>query len=98
MSAKLTLRLDQTLILRAKDYARVQDRSVSQLVADYFAHLAAKPAAGNKTKARSAARDVALGPITASLRGALGPAAGNAAAKAAKGRDIYRTHLEQKYL
>ena len=37
MQTKLTLRLDKELIERAKIYARQTERSLSQLVADYFA-------------------------------------------------------------
>lgn len=36
MSIKLTLRLDESLIKRAKSYARRHGKSVSQIVADYF--------------------------------------------------------------
>lgn len=39
MTAKLTLRLDEQLIAAAKDYAQAHNRSVSALVADYFAQL-----------------------------------------------------------
>jgi hypothetical protein len=39
MQTKLTLRLEEKLIRRAKRYARRSGRSVSQLVADYFALL-----------------------------------------------------------
>ena len=49
MPTKLTLRLDAALINRAKTYAHEQDRSLSQLVADYFTHLTVKPAAAGKT-------------------------------------------------
>ena len=37
MQTKLTLRLEQNLIDRAKAYSRRSGKSVSQLVADYFA-------------------------------------------------------------
>jgi antitoxin component of RelBE/YafQ-DinJ toxin-antitoxin module len=37
MNTKLTLRLDDRLIERAKQYADRSGKSVSQLVADYFA-------------------------------------------------------------
>lgn len=37
MNTKLTLRLDDALIRDAKRYARTSGKSVSQLVADYFA-------------------------------------------------------------
>jgi hypothetical protein len=39
MNAKLTLRLNDSLIKQAKAYASSTGRSVSQLVADYFALL-----------------------------------------------------------
>ncbi len=91
---KLTLRLDAALIERAKSYALEQDRSVSQLVADYFAHLAPDPKAAGKGLARRGAARKAAGPITARLRGACRPpGAGNPP----PGRDDYRAHLEKKY-
>ena len=39
MATKLTLRMDEKLIDRAKRYARRSGKSVSQLVADFFALL-----------------------------------------------------------
>jgi len=39
MQTKLTLRVDSRLINRAKTHARETGKSVSQLVADYFAIL-----------------------------------------------------------
>jgi len=89
---KLTLRLDAALIDRAKGYAHEQDRSLSQLVADYFSRLTADPARGLGTARK--ARSPAIGPITAGLRGVLRPSAG----RPATGRDDYRSHLEDKYL
>ena len=60
---KLTLRLDSGLIESAKAFAHEHQRSLSQLVADYFARLAAEPvSAVLKT-------EKALSPITASLGG-----------------------------
>ncbi|MEJ2612762.1 MAG: DUF6364 family protein [Candidatus Thiodiazotropha sp.] len=41
MQSKLTLRLDETLIQQAKIYAKQHDKSLSQVVADYF-HLLTK--------------------------------------------------------
>ncbi len=94
---KLTLRLDAQLIVRAKTYAQEQDRSLSQLVADYFAHLA--PAAAQDGPRKLAAGRRPAAPITAGLRGALRPAATGKEAKAAPpDRDDYRAHLEKKYL
>ena len=39
MHTKLTLRLDEELIMRAKKHAKKRGKSVSQMVADYFAIL-----------------------------------------------------------
>ena len=39
MKTKLTLRLDVDLIARAKEHARTTGRSISDLVADFFAGL-----------------------------------------------------------
>ena len=62
MNAKLTLRLDEQLIARAKAIGKAQGKSVSQLVAEYFAAL-------NLPGAASAADD--LPPGVRSLLGAL---------------------------
>ncbi len=43
MQKKLTLRLDDELIKRAKSYAKKCGKSVSQIVADYFSVLEEKP-------------------------------------------------------
>ncbi len=59
MQAKLTLELEQTLIERAKRHAEASGKSVSQLVADYFAQLGEPFDEG------------ALPPITRSLSGVL---------------------------
>ena len=61
MQTKLTLRLDDELIDRAKEYAARTGRSVSQLVADYFALL-------DKNYRES---DDAVTPIVGALRGSL---------------------------
>lgn len=98
MSTKLTLRLDEALIHRAKGYAQEQDRSVSQLVADYFANLTVKPSAP-KSRIASATKAPALGPITAKLRGSLNATSAGAAVKRVPpDRASYRAHLEEKYL
>ncbi|MDQ7074007.1 MAG: DUF6364 family protein [Gammaproteobacteria bacterium] len=39
MQTKLTLRLDDNLIEQAKRYAKQNDKSLSQVVADYFQFL-----------------------------------------------------------
>ena len=62
MHTKLTLRLDERLIESAKRYAREHEKSVSQVVADYFAALERAKADSTVTHA---------GPITQSLIGIL---------------------------
>jgi len=61
MKNKLTLRLDDSLIRRAKKYAKQHQTSVSQMVADYFALM----------ETEQPAKDRSLPPITASLAGIL---------------------------
>lgn len=60
MNTKLTLRLDERLIERAKTYSEATGKSLSQIVADYFAQL---------TDEGEASRS--LPPLVRSLRGAL---------------------------
>ena len=43
MQTKLTLRMDDELINRAKSYAKKRGKSVSQVVAGYFSVLDKKP-------------------------------------------------------
>ena len=67
MNTKLTLRLDDELIRAAKRYAGSSGKSVSQLVADYFALIDADvPAA-----------EADLTPRVRSLLGSLSSAAGD---------------------
>lgn len=61
MQTKLTLRLDDRLIRRAKAHARRTGKSVSQLVADYFALL----------ETEQTPDEAALPPVTRGLYGAL---------------------------
>jgi hypothetical protein len=44
MQTKLTLRLEEDLITEAKQYARKEGKSLSQIVADYFSVLSASSA------------------------------------------------------
>ena len=60
MGAKLTLRIDEHLIEKAKTYAKRKGKSVSALVADYFSMLETKEERKEK-----------LPPKVASLRGIL---------------------------
>lgn len=63
MKTKLTLRMDEVLIQKAKAQAKKRGKSVSQLVADYFHVLDAVE--------DQPAQDKKYGPITESLHGAL---------------------------
>ncbi len=60
MQRKLTIRLDDKLIRKAKDYARKSRKSLSRLVAEYFGLLRVKPGRGGS-----------LAPAVKSLKGAL---------------------------
>lgn len=64
MQSKLTLRLDENLIRAAKAYAQEANKSLSQIVADYFSILAAK-SDGSELNRDS------LPPITRSLVGSV---------------------------
>lgn len=83
MNTKLTLRLDEDLIIAAKRHAAAGGKSVSQLVEDYFAVLVAvdEPAPGEVT------------PGVRRLLGILRDAPPGAVDEAA-----YRAHLERKHL
>lgn len=63
MQTKLTLRLDDSLVRRAKAYARRSGKSVSSMVADFFALL------GPREKKNAEGE---LTPTVQSLLGALG--------------------------
>jgi replicative DNA helicase len=65
MQAKLTLRLEEDLVRRAKRLAKKRGKSVSKIVADYFTLFAAE-----KKKPEEK-----LSPIVQSLKGALRGAA-----------------------
>jgi Family of unknown function (DUF6364) len=81
---KLTLRLDSGLIESAKAFAHEHQRSLSQLVADYFARLGAESALTSSSRTKTSSpiaaslagswavkRPVELSPVTNSLRGVL---------------------------
>jgi hypothetical protein len=61
MQTKLTLRLDEQLIERAKPFTKKSGKSLSQIVADYFVALESAPTDQDKE----------LTPIVRSLKGAL---------------------------
>ena len=83
MQTKLTLRLDDRLIRRAKAYAQRSGKSLSELVADLFARLQAPATETPQTTPE------ALSPAVRSLAGAL---AGHEL-----DRENYRRHLTQKH-
>lgn len=84
MKTKLTLRMDDRLIRRAKAYARATERSVSQMVAEYFMLL------GQDDDPEGEPDRTALPPKTHALVGIL--------ADAQLDEDDYRRHIEEKYL
>jgi uridine kinase len=82
MNTKLTLRLDDKLIRTAKRYSQESGKSISQLVADYFALIdagAEVPGSG-------------ITPISPRVRSLIGALKG-----AAVTEDDYRRYLEEKY-
>lgn len=81
MQTKLTLRLEQRLIRRAKAYARRSGKSVSELVAEFFGRLESLPDDG--------ASSVAQSPAVQSLVGVMRGASVDQA--------DYREHLAEKY-
>jgi len=61
MNTKLTLRMDERLIESAKEYAAKTGKSVSKIVADYFASL----------QTANMENENQLGPTVRSLKGVL---------------------------
>ena len=59
MQTKLTLRLEDSVIEQAKSYAKEHDKSLSQVVADYFQILTQQP------------EKPVISPVTKSLIGVL---------------------------
>lgn len=98
MNNKLTLRMDESLIASAKDYAAAHGSSVSQMVANYFAALAHTPAPGPDAaadlagSARAEATPVS-GPVTRRLSGILKPPQGQRAVA----YNDYHDYLAQKH-
>ncbi|MFN8493275.1 MAG: DUF6364 family protein [Caldilineaceae bacterium] len=85
MQTKLTFRLDDRLIEQAKHYAQRQGKSLSQLVADYFARLS-----GPESASQPDLPEEQLPPLTRALWGSL-------EGVQVDERD-YQQHLEDKYL
>ena len=87
MKTKLTLRLDDEAIRRAKAYAAERDSSVSRLVEDYFRLLSRPAPTGDET---DGGWREALGPRVRSLLDRPPPAV-------EVSEYDYRRHLEQKH-
>ena len=83
MQTKLTLRVDDRLVRQAKAYAHHQGKSVSGIVADYFARLGSKSVPAHES----------LSPAVRSLSGAL--AGKGVSTKDSK--EDYRRHLREKH-
>ena len=81
MQTKLTLRLDEELVRRAKAHAKREGKSLSQIVSDYFSLL--KQPSGENREAEPGA------PLTQSLRGILRGAEVD--------EEDYRRHLDEKH-
>jgi hypothetical protein len=62
MQAKLTLKLEEELIKGAKEYAKSQQKSLSQIVSEFFSVL-------NSRRVRE--KHVSIGPVTSKLVGSL---------------------------
>jgi hypothetical protein len=102
MNNKLTLRMDESLIASAKDYAAANGSSVSQMVANYFAALTQTPTTTGEAGSSGTAKprpphqkpSTTAGPVTRSLVGILKPPAGQKPVA----EDDYRAYLERKHL
>ena len=88
MQTKLTLRLDAHLIAQAKARAQRQGKSLSQVVADYFAQFT------STTTPNATQYERPLPPLVTSLQGVLQDAAGPLTDD---GRQAYYDHLDVKH-
>jgi hypothetical protein len=61
MTTKLTLRLEDSLIAQAKEFAQAEEKSISQIVADYFKTI----------QRHSGVKKQQIGPLTSRLAGCL---------------------------
>lgn len=88
MNTKLTLRMDDALIAEAKAYAAEHGRSLSQMVAEYFAAFAAKRNPPTEVPLRTSAT-----PLTDRLTGIL-----KSEGTAESLMEDYRAHQVRKHL
>ena len=99
MNTKLTLRMDESLIAAAKDYAAAHGSSVSQMVANYFAALGqqmtdrASQAKADATDTNIDRWEQELGPFTRSVLGIAKPTDGSPMPT----EDDYYRYLEEKH-
>ena len=92
MQAKLTLRMDEELIAEAKQIAKENGKSVSQMVADYFRQFHHKSKTAEKSLPLDA--ETKLSPLTQQLVGLLANAKIDEDIDA---KAIYHEHLDEKY-
>ncbi len=81
MGAKLTLRLDETLIKNAKKLAKTRKISLSRMVSDYFKSISAQQK-----------KEIVDSPILSEITGILPSKADNK-----KLLKSYKKHIEDKY-
>jgi hypothetical protein len=87
-AGKLTLRLEEELIDRAKQAARERKTSVSKMVAGFFESIEDRRSEGRGGEGH----DGEGGEITRRLRGSIRPESGESA-----GEQDYRRYLERKH-
>ena len=96
MQTKLTLRLEDQLIVEAKRYSKQHGKSLSQLVTDYFLNLKQRDTdsfghdSSDQQSHLSSSKSMNLPPITSALKGVL--------ASAVVDETDYYKYLEDKYL
>ena len=93
MKTKLTLRIEEGLIRRAKEKAKRRGTSVSKMVADYFSVLEEGPEDGQGSSSGSGLpAEYELSESTMEVAGALG-----SWEEPAEPEEAYRQHLISKY-
>ena len=89
-TGKLTLRLEEELIDRAKQAAKERGTSVSKMVAGYFESI-------ENPRVESRGRDSGLGEITRRLRGSIKPKDRKPRHGESEDEEDYKRYLERKY-
>lgn len=83
MDSKLTLKLDKSVIERAKEYAKKNQVSLSRLIENYLASLTQKDKTNKK--------EIEISPFVKSI------ATGVSISSDIDTREVYREHLLEKY-